>query len=182
MRGFFWGFPGYKDQSALSFLKGRSSRFFNSPLFVQSCRGKFLYLVSVWSSFLFSSGIIRLLDFLIFFGYYLEYCLFCGEGSFSFVLRYFCKRCVFIYLLYLFLALFTFGVLGPWEFLWRAGSYISCVGLRCVECRAGTIYLSASLEWMAGLYRFSLFFCFVAVGAVRLKWWGAVIWLSFYFL
>ena len=40
---------------------------------------------------------------------------------------------------------------------WRAGSYISCVGLRCVECRAGTIYLSASLEWMAGLFRFSLF-------------------------
>jgi hypothetical protein len=25
-----------------------------------------------------------------------------------------------------------------------------------VECRAGTIYLSASLEWMAGLFRFSL--------------------------
>ena len=32
---------------------------------------------------------------------------------FSFVLRYFCKRCVFIHLLHLFLALFTFGVLGP---------------------------------------------------------------------
>ncbi len=28
-----------------------------------------------------------------------------------------------------------------------------------MECRAGTIYLSASLEWMAGLYRFSLFCC-----------------------
>ncbi len=32
-----------------------------------------------------------------------------------------------------------------------------CVGLRCVECRSGTIYLSASLEWVAGLYRFSSF-------------------------
>ncbi len=32
-----------------------------------------------------------------------------------------------------------------------------CVGLRCVECRAGTIYLSASLGWVAGLYRFSSF-------------------------
>jgi len=49
-----------------------------------------------------------------------------------------------------------------------------------VECRAGTIYLRASLEWMAGLYRF---FCsvFVVVDAVRLKWWG-VVWLSFHFL
>jgi len=37
--------------------------------------------------------------------------------------------------------LVTFGVLGSWEFLWRAGSYVSCVWLRCVECRAGTIYL-----------------------------------------
>jgi hypothetical protein len=32
-----------------------------------------------------------------------------------------------------------------------------CVGLRCVECRSGTIYLSASLGWVAGLYRFSSF-------------------------
>jgi hypothetical protein len=32
-----------------------------------------------------------------------------------------------------------------------------CVGLRCVECRSGTIYLSASLGWVAGLYRFFLF-------------------------
>ncbi len=32
-----------------------------------------------------------------------------------------------------------------------------CVGLRCVECWSGTIYLSASLGWVAGLYRFSSF-------------------------
>ncbi len=43
-----------------------------------------------------------------------------------------------------------------------------CVGLRCVECRSGTIYLSASLEWVAGLYRFFLL-GFVVVGTVRLK-------------
>ncbi len=36
----------------------------------------------MFGSVLFLSGFIRLLDFLIFFGYYLEYCLFCGEGSF----------------------------------------------------------------------------------------------------
>ncbi len=29
-----------------------------------------------------------------------------------------------------------------------------CVGLRCVECQSGTIYLSASLGWVAGLSRF----------------------------
>jgi hypothetical protein len=65
--------------------------------------------------------------------------------------------CVFIPLLHSSLVLFILSVLGLWEFLWRAGSYFSsCVGLRCVECWAGTIYLSASLGWMAGLYRFSL--------------------------
>ncbi len=32
-----------------------------------------------------------------------------------------------------------------------------CIGLHCVECRSGTIYLSACLEWVAGLYIFSSF-------------------------
>ncbi len=45
-----------------------------------------------------------------------------------------------------------------------------CVGLRCVECRSGTIYLSASLGWVAGLYRFFLLGS-VVVGTVRFKWW-----------
>ncbi len=66
----------------------------------------------MFGSVLFSSGLIRILDSNIF-GYNRGYCLFCGEDSFSFVLRYFCKRCVFIHLLHLFLVLFTFGVLGP---------------------------------------------------------------------
>ena len=43
-------------------------------------------LVSVLVPFLFSSGLIRLLDFLILFGYYCEYCIFFGEDSFSFSL------------------------------------------------------------------------------------------------
>ncbi len=42
-----------------------------------------------------------------------------------------------------------------------------CVGLRCVECRSGTIYLSASLGWVAGLYRFFLLLGSVVVGTVR---------------
>ncbi len=60
-----------------------------------------------------------------------------------------------------------------------------CVGLRCVECRAGTIYLSASLGWVAGLYRFfffwamlwqvryNLFECWPGVGggAVQVFFW-----------
>ncbi len=44
------------------------------------------------------------------------------------------------------------------------------VGLRCVECRSGTIYLSVSLGWVAGLYRF--FFS----GA--LLWWVGYDWSS----
>ncbi len=40
-----------------------------------------------------------------------------------------------------------------------------CVGLRCVECRSGTIYLSASLGWVAGLYRF--FFSWALLWWVR---------------
>ena len=32
-----------------------------------------------------------------------------------------------------------------------------CVRLRFVECRAGTIYLGASLGWVAGLYGFFFF-------------------------
>ncbi len=43
-----------------------------------------------------------------------------------------------------------------------------CVGLRCVECRAGTIYLSASLGWVAGLYRFFFLLGSVVAGTVRL--------------
>ncbi len=59
------------------------------------------------------------------------------------------------------------------------------MGLRCVECRSGTIYLSAGLEWMAGLYgffsslalfgwvRYDLFECWPGVGggAVQVFFW-----------
>jgi len=65
--------------------------------------------------------------------------------------------------------LFYFGRVSFWRFLWRAGSYfLFCVGLRCVGCRAGTIYLSASLGRVAGLYRFFLLLGSVVAGAVRL--------------
>ncbi len=55
-----------------------------------------------------------------------------------------------------------------------------CLGLRCVECRAGTIYLSASLGWVAGLYRFFLPLGSVVVGTVRLK--CGRVWSVFFFI
>jgi hypothetical protein len=40
-----------------------------------------------------------------------------------------------------------------------------CVGLRFVECRAGTLYLGVSLGWVAGLYGF--FFSWLLLRWVR---------------
>ena len=75
-----------------------------------------------------------------------------------------------------------FGRVSSWRFHWRAGSYFSCVGLRCVECRAGTIYLSASLEWMAGLFRFSLFWrCCSGCGTVEMVGGGLAFFHFLYF-
>ncbi len=76
-----------------------------------------------------SYGIIRLLDFLIFFGYCREYVFSVVKVLFSFVLRYFCKRCVFIHLLHLFLALFTF---------WCAGSVRISLAGRVIYFLCGT--------------------------------------------
>ncbi len=114
-------------------------------------------LVSVSVPFLFSSVLIRLLDFLIYLVITVSTFFFCGEDFFFFlfVLRYFVGGvCLSIYV-FVFCHL-KLGVLGPWEFLWRAGSYILCVCLRCVEYRAGTILFGAFMERMAGLYRFVL--------------------------
>ncbi len=68
--------------------------------------------------------------------------------------------------------LFILGVLGPCEFLWRAGSYIFCVGLRCVECRAGTILFGHYPLVDGGTVQIFLFFGSVVAGTVRVKWWG----------
>jgi hypothetical protein len=62
-----------------------------------------------------------------------------------------------------------FARAGSPGFSGRPGHIFFCVWLRCVECRSGTIYLSVSLGWVAGLYRFFLLWCFVVVGTVRLK-------------
>ena len=67
-----------------------------------------------------------------------------------------------------------FGRVSFWRFLWRAGSYfLFCVGLRCVGCRAGTIYWSVGLEKVAGLYGFFLGLCCGGYGTVYLSaGWG----------
>ena len=77
---FFSGFPGYKAQSTLSFLKGRSSRFlrYYAVCSIMSRQEIFLYLTSVWLRFVFirfykASGFSNI------FGYYCEHCLLCGE-------------------------------------------------------------------------------------------------------
>ncbi len=45
-----------------------------------------------------------------------------------------------------------------------------CVGLRCVECRAGTILFGHYFEVNGGTVQIFLFFGSVVAGTVRLKW------------
>ena len=104
-------------------------------------------LVSVLVPFLFSSGLIRLLDFLIYSVITVSTVFFVVKilSSFPFVLRYFVSGvCLSIYV-------FVFchpklGVLGPWEFLWRAGSYIFCVCDSAVWS-AGPVQFCLALSW-----------------------------------
>ncbi len=77
------GFPGYWDQSVLSFLKGRSSRFlqFFAVCSIMSRQEIFLVIVLVLTImvfFLFRAGIKGALDFLVS-EFSLEYCLSSGE-------------------------------------------------------------------------------------------------------
>jgi hypothetical protein len=50
--------------------------------------------------------------------------------------------------------------------------YIFCVGLRCVECRAGTILFGHYSGAGGGTVQIFLFSGSVVAGAVRLKWLG----------
>ncbi len=66
---------------------------------------------------------------------------------------------------------YKLGVLGPWEFLWRAGSCIYSV-LVPLFCEIGgpvQFYLVTVVGWTAGLYIFSLFSGSISVGTVRVK-------------
>jgi hypothetical protein len=79
--GLLFGFPGYKDQSALSFLKGRSSRFlrFYAVCSIMSRQEIFLYLTSVWLRFVFIR-FYKATGFSNIFSYYCEHCRLCGEN------------------------------------------------------------------------------------------------------
>ncbi len=80
--------------------------------------------------------------------------------------------CMFIHLLHSSLVLFILGVLGPWEFLWRAGSYFSSVWGSALWS-VGPVLFNWVLAWggWRGCTGFLLLGS-VVVGTVRLKWWG----------
>ncbi len=158
-------------QSSLCFLRGRSSKFSSVFRYLSNhVEVNLFYLISVWFSFVFI-WFIRLLDFLI-------YMVITVNTVFSvmkilfflfFVLRYFVSGvCLSIYV-FAFCHL-KLGVLGPWEFLWRAGSYIFCVCLRCVECRAGTILFGHFLGADGGTIQIFLFpwLCCSGYGTVEM--------------
>jgi hypothetical protein len=87
--------------------------------------------------------------------------------------------CVYSFII-LVSCLFILGVLDPWEFSWRSEPYIFCVGLRCVECRAGTSLFGHYPGVDGGTVQIILFSGSFVAGTVRLKWWeGSVFFLSF---
>ncbi len=112
--------------------------------------------------------------FLLFLQYYVVFLFFeccLSSGGIFFLFIFICRRC-FVYI-YSFITLVSCSVyFGRAESLGisLAGRvmFFFCVGLRCVECRSGTIYLSASLGWVAGLYRF--FVSWALLRWVRYDW------------
>ena len=150
----------------MSFFKGRSSKFlhFYAVCSIMSRQEIFLYFTSVWLRFVFirfykASGFSNI------FGYYCEHCLLCGE-DFLCVPCYIVSGVCFTHCI----RHFKLGVLGPWEFLCRAGSCIFCV-CDSAMWSAGPVqvYSGILLERMAGLYRFFCLSSSVVAGTVRLK-------------
>ncbi len=167
-----WAFLVRWVSQQCAFWKEGRQGFFSSSLFVQSCRGKFLLSHKCLVQFLFSSGIIGLLDFPIFCGYYLEYCLSWWRFFFLFfVLCYFVSGvCLFVYYTCLLFVYFGFaGSVG----ISLAGRviYSLCVCVSAV-CIAGPVqfYSCTFLERMAGLYRFFpfLWLCCSGYGIVEM--------------
>ena len=121
--------------------------------------------------------------FLLFLQYYgvflfFECCLSSGGNFFFFFLFVGSVSCVFVHLLRSSLVLFYFGRAESLGISLSGRVMFSfCVGLRCVECRSGTIYLSASLGWVAGLYR--CFFSRALLRWVRYDWNSGGVWSVF---
>jgi len=130
-------------------------------------------LLLVWSEhwvFFYSCGV------MVFFFSLNIFFLLVGFSFFRFI----CRRCfVCIYLFITLVSkLFILGVLGPWGFLWRAGSYFPSAWDSAVwSAWSGTIYLSAGLEWVAGLYGF--FFSWALLRWVRYDWNSGGVWSLF---
>ncbi len=171
-------------QSALCFLRGRSSKFSSVFRYLSNhVEVNIFYLISVWFIFVFiwpyrTSGLPNI------FGYYLWILSFLWWRFFFlfFVLRYFVSGvCLSIYV---FVSChLKLGVPGPWEFS-LAGRviYFLCVWLRRVECRAGTSFSGHYPGVDGGTAQIFPFSGSVVAGTVRLKWWGGVVFLSSCFL
>ncbi len=120
-------------------------------------------------------NILRLLPWILSFLWWRFFFLF-------FVLCYFVSGvCLSIHILVS--CFFILGVLGPWEFLWRAGSYIFCVCDSAVWS-AGPVqfYSGTVLERMAGLYRFFPFLWLCCSGYGTAEMVRGVVRVSFRFL
>ena len=127
MRGFFLGFPGCEVQSVLRFLKGRTSSFLQSSLFVliRPCLGKITFPPSCKSLFYILAICVLLCWYEVSIEFFFYSCrvmvfffslniVFLLVGfSFFFVLFVGSASCVFIHLLHSSLVLFILGVLGP---------------------------------------------------------------------
>ena len=117
-----------------------------------------LFLVIFWSS----NGF----ELLITFGHYCEYCVLCDEDFLLFFL-FFCSSVSGVYLS-LYVSFLLIGCAGSVGIsLASRVMYILCVCFRCVECRAGTIYLGTSVVWAAELYGFPFLSGSAVAGTVR---------------
>jgi hypothetical protein len=123
-----------------------------------------------WFRFLFSSGLIRLLDFLIYSVITVSTVFFVVKILYFFFLFFVILQAVYVYLF-----TYLFSVIVNWV-CWVRGNfsggpghiYSVCVTPLCgVPGRYNFIW--RFMERMAGLYRFSLFSGSVA-GTVRFKW------------
>jgi hypothetical protein len=131
----------------------------------------FFYLISVFGAVLFSSGLIKLLDFLIYSVITVNTVFFVVKIFPFLCSSLFCKRCVFICLLYLSHVCLFLCVLGPWEFSGGPGHILSVrIWLRCVECRAGTILFGHFVGADGGTVQIflSLWLCCSGYGTVEM--------------
>ena len=171
MRGFFLGFPGYRDQSALSFLKGRSSRFLQFLCLFNHVEVKFFILWVSGSVFGFiwyykASGFLNILWLLPWILSFLWWRFFFLLFSVTFV----SDVCLSIY--------YTCFLLCLLLVCWVRENFSGGPGhifpvWDSVVWSAGPVQFIWMLAWSGWRDCTGFFFSgSVVVGAVRLKWWG----------